>query len=359
MWPDMRMRSLIPNTALALGLVLALAGAVALALAPSVAHAQPNPVLQPVPGGQPGAAQPGQPGVVVQPMQPGARPVQPAQPGARPVQPAQPGGVLPPGARPAQPGAAPAGQPTAAAVKEDPRLNPKPPPHLDEIESTGKGTALLFWAFALATVGGALFVVTRRNLIAAVMGMVGSFLGISAVYMMLYASFLAVIQMLVYAGAIMVLFVFVVMILNRPEDEPVAPTGRVGQGIAVLAMLYLVFRLAMLLVSVKAPERAMGPPAPVQITINTNCDPARCEAAGGRCVTPSANQPPVCRVSHEWGTVRAVGTDLFGPGVFPFEAISILLLVGVVGAIAIARPLHEEGKTEAEAEAEAGAGGTS
>ena len=62
------------------------------------------------------------------------------------------------------------------------------------------------------------------------MGMVGSFFGIAAVYMMLYAHFLAVIQMLVYAGAIMVLFVFVIMILNRPEDEPVAPIGRVGAG---------------------------------------------------------------------------------------------------------------------------------
>ena len=104
--------------------------------------------------------------------------------------------------------------------------------------------ALLFWAFAAATVGGALFVVTRRNLIAAVMGMVGSFLGIAAVYMMLYAHFLAVIQMLVYAGAIMVLFVFVIMILNRPEDEPVAPTGRVGPGrSAALAIVYLVGRL--------------------------------------------------------------------------------------------------------------------
>src|SRR5262245_9760478 len=75
-------------------------------------------------------------------------------------------------------------------------------PHMDRVQSHGKGMALLFWAFAAATVGGALFVVTRRNLIAAVMGMVGSFLGISAVYMMLYANFLAVIQMLVYAGAI-------------------------------------------------------------------------------------------------------------------------------------------------------------
>ena len=51
----------------------------------------------------------------------------------------------------------------------------------------------------------------------------------------------------------------------------------------------------------------------------------------------------------DWGSVKAVGNDLFGPGIFPFEAISILLLVGVVGAIAIARPLKDDGSSEGEA----------
>ena len=191
-------------------------------------------------------------------------------------------------------------------------------PHRDLIESHDQGMALLFWAFALATVGGAIFAVTRRNLIAAVMGMVGSFLGIAAVYMMLYASFLAVIQLLVYAGAIMVLFVFVIMILNRPEDEPVAPSGRFGQGLGALAILYLVFRLVMLLVHVKLPSPQVALAAPG--------------------LTPEG---------HAWGSVRAVGTDLFGPGLFPFEAISILLLIAVVGAIAVARPLKDDQQTEA------------
>jgi NADH-quinone oxidoreductase subunit J len=186
--------------------------------------------------------------------------------------------------------------------------------HSDLVNSSGKGMALLFWAFALASVVGGVFVITRRNLIAAVMGMVGSFLGIAAVYMMLYAQFLAVVQMLVYAGAIMVLFVFVVMILNRPEDEPVAPSGRAGQALGGLAILYLVFRLIVILTRVEPPnlETAMAAPLPT--------------AQG-----------------HDWGSIGAVGTDLFGPGLFPFEAISILLLVAVVGAIAIARPLREEG----------------
>ncbi len=219
------------------------------------------------------------------------------------------------------------GATTAFAQPADAPSANRRSPHGDQIESLpvcsdalksgctkdpDKGMALLFWAFAAASVGGAMFVVTRKNLIAAVMGMVGSFLGIAAVYMMLYANFLAVVQMLVYAGAIMVLFVFVIMILNRPEDEPVAPTGRVGQGIAGLAIVYLVGRLVMMLIHVTPPNSAIANLAP-------------------------GNTPE----GHPWGGVKAVGTDLFTGGIFPFEVISILLLVAVVGAIAIARPLHE------------------
>ena len=212
---------------------------------------------------------------------------------------------------PARPGAV-AAQPAPGTVKA---TVIKKYPHSDRVESKGKGMALLFWAFAAASVGGALFVVTRKNLIAAVMGMVGSFLGIAAIYMMLFANFLAVVQMLVYAGAIMVLFVFVIMVLNRPEDEPVAPTGRVGGVIGGVAILYLIGRLVMLLIHVQVPKA----------------------------LTTIANEAPkATSLGHDWGSVKAVGTDLFGPGVFPFEAISILLLVAVVGAIAIARPLSKD-----------------
>jgi NADH-quinone oxidoreductase subunit J len=205
------------------------------------------------------------------------------------------------------------GQPKASVTKKY--------PHGDRVEGKDKGMALLFWAFALATIGGALFVVTRRNLIAAVMGMVGCFLGISAVYMMLYAHFLSVIQMLVYAGAIMVLFVFVIMILNRPEDEPVAPSGRIGQVIGAAAIIYLVGRLCMLLVRVKAPPQSLDAPTQVQL-------PPIKPGTPGEMV--------------DWGSTKAVGADLFGPGLFVFESISILLLIAVVGAIAIARHVSDD-----------------
>ncbi|MBA2542839.1 MAG: NADH-quinone oxidoreductase subunit J, partial [Deltaproteobacteria bacterium] len=140
---------------------------------------------------------------------------------------------------------------------------------------------------------------------------------------MLYAHFLSVVQMLVYAGAIMVLFVFVIMILNRPEDEPVAPSGRAGQAIGGVAIAYLVYRLIMLLVNVKPPATAGDAPAQVSL--------------------PTYPGALVAGERVDWGSTKAVGMDLFGPGLFPFEAISILLLVAVVGAIAIARPLKGDG----------------
>jgi len=217
--------------------------------------------------------------------------------------------------------------------------------HDDLRSSSGRGMALMFWAFALISVVGALFVISRRNLIAAVMGMVGSFFGIAALYMMLYAQFLAVIQMLVYAGAIMVLFVFVVMILNRPEDEPVAPSGRAGQVLGGLAILYLVGRLIVMLTHVE--------PANVETAMNApRSPPAQCvewqKADSGALACTQFETP-------DWGSIKAVGADLFGPGLFPFEAISILLLVAVVGAIAIARPLRADDDDDRESSADGGA----
>ncbi|HEX3476292.1 MAG TPA: NADH-quinone oxidoreductase subunit J [Kofleriaceae bacterium] len=222
--------------------------------------------------------------------------------------------------------------------------------HHDLTGSSGKSMALLFWAFALISVVGALFVISRRNLIAAVMGMVGSFFGIAAIYMMLYARFIAVIQMLVYAGAIMVLFVFVVMILNRPEDEPVAPSGRIGQVLGGVAIAFLVWRLILILIHVEPVnvEVAMNAPQPA---------PAQCvewQKADNGGLTCTTERP-------DWGSIKAVGADLFGPGLFPFEAISILLLVAVVGAIAIARPLREQpedaGESGADSSSDSRAGG--
>jgi NADH-quinone oxidoreductase subunit J len=165
--------------------------------------------------------------------------------------------------------------------------------------------AVFFWLFALITIGGAVAMVTRRNAVTAVMSLVGSFLGLAALYAMLYAHFVAVIQVLVYAGAIMVLFVFVVMILNKEEEEPWALRGVIGKALAGLALLYFVVRLIQILLGVPA-------------------------------VVPE----PTEALPATYGTTQGMADMLFSSYLFPFEAVSLVLLIAVVGALVLAHPGH-------------------
>src|SRR4029077_12923542 len=86
-----------------------------------------------------------------------------------------------------------------------------------------------------------LLTITRRNPVTAVMSLVATFFGLAAIYASLSAHFLAVIQVLVYAGAIMVLFIFVVMILNREEVAPLALRPMRLLGVVGTAYLLWVF----------------------------------------------------------------------------------------------------------------------
>jgi NADH-quinone oxidoreductase subunit J len=161
-----------------------------------------------------------------------------------------------------------------------------------------------FWFFVLAalTIGGAISTVTRRNNIAAVMSLVATFFGLAAMYAMLQAHFLAALQVLVYAGAIMTLFVFVVMVLNRDEAEPWAWSGIVTKVLGVFALVYLVARVGFHLYA----------------------------------VVPANPQPP----PESFGSVEQVGEILFTDYLFVFEAVSVLLLIAVVAAVVVARSRH-------------------
>src|SRR5262249_52751308 len=135
-----------------------------------------------------------------------------------------------------------------------------------------------------------------------------TFFGLAGLYASLSAHFLAVIQVLVYAGAIMVLFIFVVMILNREEVAPLAlrPTRLLG----VAARAYL-----------------LGVVCPVLFS--------RPGSAG----LPTA-APPV--IPETFGTVASIGNLLFTQFLYPFEAISLLLLVAIVGGVVVSRSHQKE-----------------
>jgi NADH-quinone oxidoreductase subunit J len=221
---------------------------------------------------------------------------------------------------------APQGQPQA-----QPRgrlvIQPDAATGAQQPEPTGKGSAIAFWIFAIAAVVGSIATITRKNAITAVMSLVATFFAIAGIYAMLFASFMAAIQVLVYAGAIMVLFVFVVMILNKEEEEPWTHRGFVGKVFALAGVVYLVGRLGITLWKMR----------------------------------PSFAEP-VWRAGEfaAFGTTKAVGAELFTTYLFPFEAISIALLIAIVGAVVLAHPDHPTEKADGpQGPAQPGEGGLS
>jgi NADH-quinone oxidoreductase subunit J len=167
-----------------------------------------------------------------------------------------------------------------------------------------------FVALASALLGFALLTITRKSAVAALMSLVGAACAMAGLFATLSAHFLAVMQVLVYAGAIMVLFIFAVMILNRDEEQPIALRGLFLRAAGVLGAGYFCYRLAWIVVNQKR-------------TV----------------VLATAATLPI----PEYGNAAAVGRLLFSDFLFPFEAISILLLVAVVAAVLLARPPQASG----------------
>ena len=174
--------------------------------------------------------------------------------------------------------------------------------------------ALIFWLFALLAVAGAIAMITRKNAVTAVMCLVGTILATAALYVMLYAHFLAAIQVLVYAGAVMVLFLFVIMLLNL-DTTAGDLRGSLSIGGAVAVAGLLVVELGALWSY--TPER-----------LAADLRPAGAAAAFPQAIAAGAESSNI---------VLDVARPLFGAYLIPFEVTSVLLLAAVVGAVVLAK----------------------
>jgi NADH-quinone oxidoreductase subunit J len=164
-----------------------------------------------------------------------------------------------------------------------------------------------FYLFGLLAIASALTFVTRKSPVSAALWLVSVMFNLAALYVMMDAQFIGVIQVLVYAGAIMVVFLFVVMLLNLGHPDELSDIrgkwGRLaagGVGIALLAQIMALARTRFL--------PALQPPT------NT--------LFGG---------PP------ERGAVGSIAHPLFTEHLLAFELTSILLLAAIVGAVALGR----------------------
>jgi NADH-quinone oxidoreductase subunit J len=170
-------------------------------------------------------------------------------------------------------------------------------------------TRLLFGGFAGLAIVSAACCVTRRNPVASALWLVVTLFSLAALFVLLDAQFLAVLQVLVYAGAIMVLFLFVIMLLNLGRGGPTDLKGPIGLGLGVLLAGLLLVQLLVLRQSGSLP--ALGP------------------AAGVAGVAP--------RAAAGVGIIPALARPLFTAYLVPFELTSLLLLAAIVGAVVLAK----------------------
>jgi NADH-quinone oxidoreductase subunit J len=167
--------------------------------------------------------------------------------------------------------------------------------------------ALMFYAFAAVTVIGSLLVVLQKNPVYSVLSLIGAFFGLAGLYVLLEAPFVAVVQIIIYAGAIMVLFLFTVMLLNVPREDaaewdrshplyrPMAV--RIGAVLALALALELGWALS---------------------------------RTAGLSVGVADERPGVSSVAE-------LGKVLFTDYMFAFEVTSILIIASMVGAVVLAR----------------------
>lgn len=169
--------------------------------------------------------------------------------------------------------------------------------------------SVIFYLLAVGAVASALLVIAplgkRWTPIHSAISLVGCFFCVAGIYVLLYAHFIAALQVIVYAGAIMVLFLFVIMLLNLRKEE-------LGQ--ARITITKIIGGVATFLIAAKL----------VQTIVRAKF----------------AKQPPD-QVMGDFGSAKDVGMVLFQDFLFPFEVASILLLAAIVGAVVLAKSRSE------------------
>ncbi|HEX8394376.1 MAG TPA: NADH-quinone oxidoreductase subunit J [Longimicrobium sp.] len=167
---------------------------------------------------------------------------------------------------------------------------------------------ILFFFFAACAGGSALMVVTRRNPVACAIWLIGTFFSLAAIYTLLGAVFIGIIQILVYAGAIMVLFLFVIMLLNLGNDYEAdirGPVWMMFAGGTVLVMMGLLARVYV--------EQGTAP------------------------LGEDAGRAALAAQTAQHGSVGLIGIPMYQHYVVPLQATAILLLIACVGAVVLAK----------------------
>ncbi len=186
-------------------------------------------------------------------------------------------------------------------------------------------SSVLFFIFAGLAIASAISMVYHKNPLYSAISLVGVFISLSCIYVTLAAPFIAAVQILIYAGAIMVLVVFVIMLLNLDEDKPLNRLRYLyalggGLGLILLAQTFFIFYAVM-----RAPKHVVD-------------------------------------TSETVGKTMSIGTSMYTQYLLPVEIVGVLLLMAIIGGVILVRRMeppslklvvdneletrHEEGETD-------------
>jgi NADH-quinone oxidoreductase subunit J len=191
-------------------------------------------------------------------------------------------------------------------------------------------TEILFYFLSLLAVVCSIMVIVSKNPVHSVLYLIGVFFAISGHYVLLNAQFLAVVNIIVYAGAIMVLFLFVVMLMNLNKESEKS-NGKLASVARVLAAgLFMLVLVSALKDSSIFKLQIPAKNATAQQLINQTINPA-----------DSAKNITVDKVvianNGDIGLIKVLGKKLFSDYVVPFEITSILFLSAILGAVVLGR----------------------
>ncbi|HYX28994.1 MAG TPA: NADH-quinone oxidoreductase subunit J [Pyrinomonadaceae bacterium] len=193
--------------------------------------------------------------------------------------------------------------------------------------------SVFFWVFAIAAILAGLLTVMARNAVHSALFLISSLVSVAALFILLGAEFIAGVQILVYVGGVMVLFLFVIMLVNVSAEEEgrSAIFNRPAQVTAALVFLGLLAG-ALVIIAIPRGYQAM------QKRDESVLAAAKTGGDGGQ-----ANLPPnATGVSRLTNDTARVGTSLYTYASLPFEIASVLLLVAIIGSVMLARTLKQE-----------------
>ncbi len=186
---------------------------------------------------------------------------------------------------------------------------------------------IVFWVLSVAVIGAALGVVLVRDLFRAVLLLAGVFVAVAGFFVLLSAEFLAVVQVLIYVGAISILFIFAIMLTQNVRQ------GNLPNRLQIPAVLFSILLLAALVVVATSTEWNLIPDEK-----KTSVDLVQTQSVN--ILSPEALERAGVASDEEKAQAGRAGLAdlLIGRFVLPFEAVSVLLLAALIGGLALARP---------------------